>query len=79
MAYLGKLLAKVTSSQLASVLLEYACSAWNPCTKKNEMDQQDKIEMDQRWATTLFYTHDYLELATPVIDHLCWDSLKQRR
>ena len=56
--------------------LEYACSVWNPYTKWD----MDKIEMIYHRAAR-FVHNDYSRTShvSPMIDHLGWDSLEQRR
>lgn len=56
--------------------LEYPCCAWNPFTKQNIT----QIEMVQRRAAR-FVLNDYSRFShvTPMIEHLGWDSLEDRR
>ena len=63
----------VLSVHNLSMLLQ---SAWNPYTKRNI----NKIEMVQRRAAR-FVFNDYSRAShvSPMIDHLGWDNLQQRR
>ena len=56
--------------------LECECCAWNPFTKQNII----QIEMVQRRAAR-FVLNDYSRFShvTPMIEHLGWDSLEDRR
>ena len=56
--------------------LEYACCVWNPFTKQNIT----QIEMVQGRAAR-FVLNDYSRFShvTPMIEHLGWDFLEDRR
>ena len=56
--------------------LEYACSVWNPYTKRNI----HRIELVQhRAARFVFRDYSNFTHVTPMLKQLGWDTLEQRR
>ena len=56
--------------------LEYACSVWNPFTKRNI----HQIELVQhRAARFVFRDYSNFTHVTPMLKQLGWDTLEQRR
>jgi len=54
-------------------ILEYACTIWNPHTRKDILN----LEKIQRWASR-FVTNRY-SCVTNLINNLGWESLQSRR
>ena len=76
---LGECSAAVKSRAYTSLVrpqLEYPSTVWNPYTKRNI----NKIEMVQhRAARFIFNDYSRTSHVSPMIDHLGWDNLQQRR